>query len=290
MVQPDYFQFDQPGKQLGLVLRVLGLESLVKVHQFCNKLRTELEVGAGDHCLLPVRRVAESLLLLDEVFAIGNCHHHQASAATGSRLGVLVVELLLEHTRTRKLVLSVIFVTHRYNGGVFQELLGVGFHDAQDGGLVEVFSEVLNLALVAQVVASRKEMTHLQLRFQVAVRPQVLAETGFGRQLTVVRKVVVELVGLELDLDVRHVELDVESLAGIFFMLDLPADPVHCSSDVGLCAVNLADDAVFGQVAVPERLLHERRLLLCQHASPWNRSLGTLHFLTVVISPLDTEI
>ena len=55
-------------------------------------------------------------------------------------------------------------------------------------------------------------MADLELGLLATKCPQVLAQTSFGCQLAVVREVVIELIGFQLDVDVGNIEFDVESV------------------------------------------------------------------------------
>jgi len=120
-------------------------------------------------------------------------------------------------------------------------------NDGQACSQLEVFDEVVALLPVGEVVASREELADLELALIGAVLPQVLAEAGLRRDLTVVREVIVEL-ALSLDdvhLSIGDVELDMEvswllcdCLLNCRLSDLLPAHLLHCASDEGLDRVH----------------------------------------------------
>ena len=101
-------------------------------------------------------------------------------------------------------------------------MLRIALDDAHDGCSLEVPDEGVHVLLVTQVVASGEEVLDLQLVVEHAERPEVLTQTSLGRQLAVVREMVVPLVPthvLKSALLVRDVISNVEGL-GFSGLLD----------------------------------------------------------------------
>jgi len=78
---------------------------------------------------------------------------------------------------------------------------------------LEIVDKLINVFLIAQVIASWKEILDLEFIIQEAVVPQVFAEASLRRQLSVVRKMIVPLFILHLaygSLFVSYIVLNVK--------------------------------------------------------------------------------
>jgi hypothetical protein len=96
-------------------------------------------------------------------------------------------------------------------------MLAILLDYAQNCCLLKIVDELIDVFLVAQVITPWKEILYLKFVIKQAIVPQVLAKTGLGSQLTVIRKMVVPLLVLHLvngPLFVSYVILDVKVACG----------------------------------------------------------------------------
>lgn len=153
------------------------------------------------------------------------------------------LELLLEYLGVLVVMPLVVLLLQRYHPRVLLETEGVHLDDTHDSRRVEVVHEVIHLPGIAQVVATGKELAYFQFGLKGGVGPQVLAQTSFGGELTVVGEVVIELVRIDLRVDVRYVELYVKSFGLVALNLDVPSYLAYCPSNIWLNTIDFANDS-----------------------------------------------
>ena len=167
--------------------------------------------------------------------------------------------------------------------------------DGENGCLLEVGDECFSLLRHRQVVAPGEEVTHLELVLAEAVEEKVFAETHLRHELSVLRKVVVEVLGQEVlrrALKVADVEPDVEvGLQLLVLRYFLPAESLNSSAIKGLCVQRLRDYLPVSEVLADGRGSFELgpsqgRLVLLTLVRLFGRCRNRLHSLFLLKTQL----